>query len=59
MPTLCSLLPLACLCVVHVATAQSFAPTWPSLDARKTPQWWRDAKFGVSMHWGVYYVPAY
>ncbi|OGV69401.1 MAG: alpha-L-fucosidase, partial [Lentisphaerae bacterium RIFOXYA12_FULL_48_11] len=32
---------------------------WESLDARPTPQWWREAKFGIMIHWGVYSVPAY
>ncbi|MBD0427346.1 alpha-L-fucosidase [Aquisalinus flavus] len=32
---------------------------WASLDQRPTPQWWRDAKFGIFIHWGVYSVPAY
>ena len=39
--------------------APPYTPDWPSLDSRPTPQWWRDAKFGVSMHWGVYSVPAF
>jgi alpha-L-fucosidase len=23
-----------------------------------TPQWFKDAKFGIYTHWGIYYVPA-
>ena len=35
-------------------------PTWESLKANyKVPQWYREAKFGLSMHWGLYSVPAY
>ena len=37
----------------------AYEPNWASLDARPTPQWWRDAKFGIFIHWGVYSVPAY
>ena len=29
------------------------------MDARPTPEWWTDAKFGVFIHWGVYSVPAF
>ena len=36
-----------------------YAPNWASLDQRPTPQWWRDAKFGIFIHWGVYSVPAF
>lgn len=36
-----------------------FQPNWESLDTRKLPQWYDDAKFGVFMHWGVYSVPAF
>ncbi|MGI9159389.1 MAG: alpha-L-fucosidase, partial [Saprospiraceae bacterium] len=31
---------------------------WNSLDARPTPAWWLDVKFGIFIHWGVYSVPA-
>ena len=36
-----------------------YQPTWESLDARPTPQWFTDAKFGVFICWGLYSVPAY
>ncbi len=32
--------------------------TWDSLK-RETPEWFRDAKFGLFFHWGPYSVPAY
>lgn len=38
---------------------RSYEPTWESLDARPTPAWYRDAKFGIFIHWGVYSVPAF
>jgi alpha-L-fucosidase len=25
----------------------------------QVPNWFRDAKFGIYFHWGVYSVPAY
>ncbi len=36
-----------------------YEPNWESLDKRKTPEWFKDAKFGIFIHWGVYSVPAY
>ncbi len=35
-------------------------PTWDSLKAYyKTPEWFRDAKFGIYIHWGIYSLVAY
>jgi alpha-L-fucosidase len=36
-----------------------FEPTWESLKQYKVPEWFRDAKFGIYFHWGVYSVPAF
>jgi hypothetical protein len=36
-----------------------YKPTWESLDTHKMPEWYNDAKIGLSMHWGVYSVPAW
>ena len=36
-----------------------FQANWDSLAAYRTPDWFRDAKFGIFLHWGVYSVPAY
>jgi alpha-L-fucosidase len=47
------------LWVVITMNAQKFDPTWESLDTRKTPEWFCDAKFGIFIHWGVYSVPAW
>ncbi|HET6208245.1 MAG TPA: alpha-L-fucosidase [Terracidiphilus sp.] len=35
-----------------------FRPDWDSLMKYQQPQWYRDAKFGIFIHWGVYSVPA-
>jgi alpha-L-fucosidase len=35
-----------------------YEPSWHSLRVHATPQWFRDAKFGIYTHWGVYSVPA-
>ena len=48
------------LCIAFIsATAKNFEPNWSSLDYRKTPQWFKDAKFGIFIHWGLYSVPAW
>jgi alpha-L-fucosidase len=36
-----------------------FRPDWDSLGAYRVPEWFRDAKFGIFLHWGVYSVPAF
>ncbi|HSU19688.1 MAG TPA: alpha-L-fucosidase [Acidobacteriaceae bacterium] len=36
-----------------------FHADWNSLAAYRTPDWFRDAKFGIFLHWGVYSVPAF
>ena len=30
-----------------------FEPTWQSLETHQTPEWFRDAKFGIWAHWGA------
>ena len=32
---------------------------WESLQSRPYPKWFRDAKLGIFIHWGIYSVPAY
>lgn len=40
------------------ALAPTFAPTWDSLvEGYRTPDWFRDAKFGIWAHWGAQCVP--
>ena len=36
-----------------------FRPDWQSLQHYEAPEWYRDAKFGIFIHWGVYSVPAF
>ncbi len=35
-----------------------YRPDWGSLMKYEQPQWYKDAKFGIFIHWGVYSVPA-
>ncbi|SDM80930.1 alpha-L-fucosidase [Pedobacter steynii] len=39
--------------------AEKYEASWPSLEKYQVPDWFRDAKFGIFIHWGVYSVPAY
>ncbi|NLW89929.1 MAG: alpha-L-fucosidase [Clostridiaceae bacterium] len=34
-----------------------FRDDWDSLSSFEVPRWFRDSKFGVFVHWGVYTVP--
>ena len=36
-----------------------FRADWNSLSQYQVPDWYRDAKFGIFIHWGVYSVPAF
>jgi alpha-L-fucosidase len=36
-----------------------FRADWNSLAGYRVPEWFRDAKFGIFIHWGVYSVPAF
>lgn len=36
-----------------------FEPTWQSLSNNQLPSWFRDVKFGIFTHWGLYSIPAY
>jgi alpha-L-fucosidase len=36
-----------------------FQANWQSLQTYQVPDWYRDAKFGIFIHWGVYSVPAF
>jgi len=38
--------------------AEKFKPTWNSLSSHQVPEWFKDAKFGIYTHWGIYSVPA-
>src|ERR1700730_6133024 len=40
-------------------THAPYHASWDSLAAYRTPDWFRDAKFGIFLHWGVYSVPAF
>ncbi|WP_430934618.1 alpha-L-fucosidase [Saccharicrinis sp. 156] len=35
-------------------SSQKYKADWESLKQHKTPEWFKDAKFGIYFHWGVY-----
>ena len=42
------------------ASAKAYTADWESLAKHnEAPDWFRDAKFGIYFHWGVYSVPAF
>ncbi len=45
--------------LVQAQPTERFQPTWSSLKKYQCPDWFRDAKFGIFIHWGVYSVPAF
>ena len=36
-----------------------YEANWASLQAYTVPEWFKDAKLGIFIHWGVYAVPAF
>ena len=36
-----------------------FRADWESLQKYEVPEWYKDAKFGIFIHWGAYSVPAF
>ncbi len=36
-----------------------YRPQWDSLCRHEMPQWYRESRLGIFLHWGVYSVPAY
>jgi len=42
-----------------VVEAGPFKADWKTLEGYEIPQWYKDAKFGIFIHWGAYSVPAF
>lgn len=45
--------------IERVIAEGPYADTWESLARYEVPAWYRKAKFGIFIHWGVYAVPAF
>jgi len=43
----------------RTVSAGPYSADWESLRMYETPNWYKDAKFGIFIHWGVYSVPAF
>lgn len=54
-----AMLTSAALVTFAITASAEYEANWESIDARPVPQWWKDAKFGIFVHWGPYAVPAY
>ena len=45
--------------VRRAANEGPYRADWQSLQKYEVPDWYKDAKFGIFIHWGVYSVPAF
>ena len=45
--------------VRSAANEGPYRADWQSLQKYEVPDWYKDAKFGIFIHWGVYSVPAF
>lgn len=45
--------------IEKVVDAGPYQPTWKSLESYEIPEWYKDAKLGIFIHWGVYSVPEF
>ncbi len=45
--------------VDQVVAAGPYRPDFAALSSYQVPDWYRDAKFGIFLHWGVFSVPAW
>ena len=43
----------------RVIEAGPYKADWNSLSGHPVPEWFRNGKFGIFIHWGVYSVPAF
>lgn len=59
-PLLFCIIVISLMCTRSQAPKGPFTPDWQSLAQHNpAPDWFRDAKFGIYFHWGVYSVPAF
>jgi alpha-L-fucosidase len=47
------------MAITTLASTQPYQPNWESINSRPIPEWFKDVKFGIFIHWGVYSVPAW
>ena len=42
-----------------VNAAGKYHPTWELLSTHPVPDWYREKRLGIFLHWGAFSVPAY
>lgn len=47
------------ICFYGLSNAQTTEPNWESLKSHPYPQWFKDAKLGIFIHWSVSSVPSF
>lgn len=45
--------------IEEVIAKGPYRADWNSLFAYRVPEWYKNAKFGIFIHWGIYSVPAF
>jgi alpha-L-fucosidase len=50
---------LSVIISLNTVAQDRYQANWESLKKYQAPDWFRDAKFGIFIHWGVYSVPAF
>ncbi len=50
---------LSLLLFFPISAQKQYTADWDALKSRPYPEWFKDAKLGIFIHWGVYSVPAY
>ena len=45
--------------VEEKAVLEKYETNWESIQSYEVPEWFKDAKLGIFIHWGPYAVPAY
>lgn len=45
--------------VDRVISQGPYSDSWESLSSYQAPEWFKQTKFGIFIHWGVYSVPAF
>lgn len=43
----------------EVNATGKYRPDWESLSSHPVPEWYKNSRFGIFIHWGAYSVPAY
>lgn len=45
--------------IEEVIAKGPYTDTWASLSRYRVPEWYKNAKFGIFIHWGIYSVPGF